>query len=116
MVRMVSGILQQYGTAMTLQHVGQAEEISLRGFFQPVRSKSWQNATYLATPLGEITRGQYVYIGPVDVEVREGDSLHLGGRTYYFRRVEPYYYGDEQVYLWGLCVEKGVNDTWESQS
>ncbi len=113
---MVSGILRQYGTAMTLQREGRTEVLSVRGFFQPVRSKSWQNATYLATPLGEITRGQYTYIGPVDVPVREGDSLVVGSRTYYFRRVEPYYYGDTQVYLWGLCVEKGVNDTWESQS
>jgi hypothetical protein len=42
--------------------------------------------------------------------------LTIGGGSYIFRRVEPYWYGDEKVYLWGLCVEKGVNDTWGSQS
>ena len=69
-----------------------------------------------ATLLGEISRGQYAYIGPVDVEIREGDTLTLGEKTYLFRRVEPYYYGNEAIYNWGLCVEKGVNDTWGSQS
>ena len=32
------------------------------------------------------------------------------------RRVEPYWYRNQAIYLWGLCVEKGVNDTWGSQS
>ena len=69
-----------------------------------------------ATLLGEISRGQYVYMGPVGVKVKEGDTLVLGERTYLFRRVEHYYYGNEAIYQWGLCVEKGVNDTWGTQS
>ena len=88
----------------------------VRGFFQPVRSKSWQNMVSLDTPLGEVPRGQYVYIGPPDVMARDGDVLTVGSRDYVFRRVEPYFYGDRAVYLWGLCMEKGGNDTWGSQS
>lgn len=114
MKKLVAGILRQYGTAMTVTH-GEAS-VKVRGFFQPVRSKSWQNFTNVATPLGEIPRGQYVYIGPAETKVSQGDMLTVGGGDYIFRRVEPYWYGDEQVYLWGLCVEKGVNDTWGSQS
>ena len=111
---MVDGILRQYGTAMTVR---QGENTrSVRGFFQPVRSKSWQSMVDLATPLGEVFRGQYIYIGPADVAVREGDLVILGQKSYFLRRVELYYYGDEPVYTWGLCVEKGVNDTWGSQS
>lgn len=114
MRKMAEGIFRQYGTAMTLTN-GTGEQ-KIRGFFQPVRSKSWQSMVSAATPLGEIPRGQYVYIGPAGVAVEIGDQLEVGGRTYLFRRVEPYYYGDEAVYIWGLCVEKGVNDTWGSQS
>ena len=55
-------------------------------------------------------------MGPAGVAVNIGDLLEIGGKQYLFRRVEPYYYGEEAVYLWGLCVEKGVNDTWGSQS
>ena len=99
---------------MNLTH-GDTQQ-TVQGFFQPVRSKSWQNMVNLATPLGEVFRGQYVYIGPADVAVSEGDRLSVGEKTYFLRRVEAYYYGDEAVYTWALCVEKGVNDTWGSQS
>ena len=113
---MVDAIFRQYGTFMVI-HYGEGERIlAVTAFLQPVRSKNWQNAANLATPLGEVSRGQYVYIGPADIPVGEGDSIALGQKSYVFRRVEPYYYGDEKVYFWGLCVEKGVNDTWGSQS
>ena len=111
---MVENILKQYGTSMTLTRNG--ESTGVKGFFQPVRSKSWQNMVSLDTPLGEVPRGQYVYIGPPSEAVADGDTLEVKGKSFIFRRVEPYYYGDEMVYLWGLCVEKGVNDTWGSQS
>ena len=55
-------------------------------------------------------------MGPVGAAAKEGDTLILGNRTYLFRRVEPYYYGNQPIYQWGLCVEKGVNDTWGTQS
>lgn len=116
MKSMVNAILRQYGTIMTIQRCADESTVAVKGFFQPVRSKNWQNAAYMATPLGEISRGQYIYIGAADIPVEEGDSLLVGSRSYFFRRVEPYFYGNERVYTWGLCVEKGVNDTWGSQS
>ena len=106
--------MHQYGTDMTV--VSSGKKKAVRGFFRAVNSKSWQSMESEATMLGEITRGQYVYLGPVDVTVKEGDSLLVGGRNYLFRRVEPYYYGNEVLYQWGLCVEKGVNDTWGTRS
>lgn len=114
MKKMADGIFRQYGTAMLLTSGNTAKRI--RGFFQPVRSKSWQSMVNAATPLGEIPRGQYVYMGPAGTEVAIGDLLEVSGKSYLFRRVEPYYYGDEAVYIWGLCVEKGVNDIWGSRS
>ena len=114
MRKIVAGVLRQYGSNMTVTR-GEIS-VKVRGFFQPVRSKSWQNITNVATPLGEDPRGQYVYIGPAETEVKQGDLLTVDGGNYIFRRVEPYWYGDEKVYIWGLCVEKGVNDTWGSQS
>ena len=73
MKRMADGIFRQYGTAMGLTHDGAEKQI--RGFFQPVRSKSWQSMVNAATPLGEIPRGQYVYIGPAGTAVEIGDAL-----------------------------------------
>ena len=114
MKKMLESVFRNYGTDMTI--AGENKEITVRGFFRAVNSKSWQSMESEATLLGEISRGQYSYIGPVGVEVQEGDTIMLGEKTYLFRRVEDYYYGNTPVYRWGLCVEKGVNDTWGSQS
>ena len=111
---MVSTILRQHGTRMALSRDGQNVEV--RGFFQPVRSKSWQSLVAQEMPLGEGPRRQYIYIGPADVAVSEGDTLTVGEKSYFLRRVEEYRYGDEAVYTWGMCVEKGGDDTWGSQS
>lgn len=110
----VEKVMRRHGTDMVL--TGAAGARTVRGFFRAVNSKSWQSMESEATLLGEITRGQYVYIGPADAGAEEGDTLTLGDRAYLFRRVEPYYFGNSIVYQWGLCVEKGVNDTWGSQS
>ena len=109
MRRMVSSILKQHGTDMTLLHNGMRQRV--RGFFQPVRSKSWQNVVHESTSLGEAVRRRYVYIGPPEVEPRELDVLEVDGRFYSVRRVEKYYYSGQQVYTWALCLEKG-EDTW----
>ena len=110
----VEKVMSSFGTDMTITS---AEETrTVRGFFRAVNSKSWQSMESEASLLGEITRGQYVYMGPVGAAVKEGDTLILGGQSYLFRRTEQYYYGNQAVYQWGLCVEKGVNDTWGTQS
>ena len=114
MKRMVEKILSQFGTDMVVHSGGTSRTI--RGLLQTVNSNSWQSLESEATLLGEITRGQYAYVGPADGGAKEGDTISLGEKTYLFRRTELYYYGNEVVYQWGLCVEKGVNDTWGSQS
>lgn len=110
----MEALMTRWGTDMTI--VGEGMKTTVRGFFRAVNSKSWQNMESVVSLLGEISRGQYVYIGPADVAVKEGDSLNLGTKSYLFRRVEAYYFGNQPVYLWGLCVEKGVNDTWGTLS
>lgn len=114
MERMTEQVLRIYGTDMVL--TGRNGSKTVRGFFRAVNSKSWQSMESEATLLGEITRGQYAYIGPADGGAMEGDTLEVGDKSYLLRRVENYYYKDRALYQWGLCVEKGVNDTWGSQS
>lgn len=114
MKKLVGSLLKQCGVTMTVTRASGEE--SVKGIFQPVRSKSFQSMVSLDTPLGEVPRGQYVYIGPAEVAVEDGDTLQVGGTYYIFRRVEPFYCGEDIVYLWGLCVEKGVNDTWGATS
>ncbi len=114
MRKAVEHIMARYGTDMTVTSGSQSRTV--RGFFRAVNSASWQSMESEATLLGEISRGQYAYMGPADAAVKEGDTLSLGEKTYLFRRVESYYYCGRAIYQWGLCVEKGVNDTWGTQS
>lgn len=114
MISTIQHILSAYGTDLTLTQGGTVKNV--RGFFRAVNSNSWQSMESEATLLGEITRGQYAYIGPADGDVREGDTLSLGSKNYLVRRTELYYFGNQPIYQWGLCVEKGVNDTWGSRS
>ena len=106
--------MARYGTDMTI--VSEGSEMTVRGFFRAVNSNSRQHMESVVSLPGEISRGQYVYIGPAGAAVKEGDTLLLGEKSYLFRRVEPYYFGNQPIYQWGLCVEKGVNDTWGTQS
>ena len=109
----VEKILKTYGTPMTLSRGEEAWEIF--AFFQPVRSKSWQYLEGNYSPLGEIPRGQFVYIGPVEPEARAGDTLTLDGKCYWLRRAERIRDGNGPVYCWGMCVEKGGEDNWGRQ-
>ena len=112
MQQMIGKILNTYGVCITRKQEG----VTYRGFFQPVRSKSWQYLEGNYSPLGEVPRGQYVYIGPVEQQLSAGETLEVGGKDYMVRRVEPVYYAEETAYLWGMCVEKGGEDTWGQSS
>ena len=107
---MVAKILESYGTAMELKR-GQLT-YQIRAFFQPVRSKSWQYLEGDYSPLGEIPRGQYIYIGPVEPKAEAGDTVTVDGKDYWLRRTELIRDGEGPVYCWGICVEKGGEDTW----
>lgn len=109
---MVDKILRQYGVGMTLSD-GSGQRM-VWGFFQPVRSKSFQNMIHVERPVGMVERGQYVYIGSAQEHIQEGDCLDVEGRKYIVQRTEPYYYGSEAVYIWGLCAEKGREEVWGS--
>ena len=110
MRNMVEKILKGYGMAITLQRSGEA--FPVRGFFQPVRSKSWQYLEGNYSPLGEIPRGQYVYIGPTEPKAEAGDTLTVEGKDYWLRRSELICDANGPVYCWGMCVEKGGEDHW----
>ena len=114
MRKTIETVMAKYGTDLTV--AGEGEARTVRGFFRAVNSKSWQSMESEASLLGEISRGQYAYMGPADAGLKEGDTIRLGEKSYLLRRTELYYYGNQPVYQWGLCVEKGVNDTWGSRS
>ncbi|MBQ9762295.1 MAG: hypothetical protein IJV82_04370 [Oscillospiraceae bacterium] len=110
MRRMIGKILNCYGIPATV--AGK----TVRIFFQPSLSKSWQSSEPIVGPLGQIPGGQYLYIGPAELEITAGAQVTVAGKSYIFRRCEAYRDGSGPVYWWGLCVGKGGEDTWGSQA
>lgn len=104
--------MNRWGTTVTLSRGNR----SYKAFLHETGSRTWQNMEKYYTPLGEIPRGQYLYLGPIDPMLQVGDVLRMRGRIYELRRAEAVYYSDTPVYCWGLCVEKGGEDTWARQS
>lgn len=100
-----------YATEATLVH--DAQQRPVRVFLQSINSRSRQNMEERYSPLGKIPGGQYTCILPAG-SAAEGDTLLLGSKAYRIRRVEDMTLRSGSVYQWGLCVEKGGEDTWGS--
>ena len=110
MRKTVDMILRKYGTEVTLRR--NAGNVTVRCFFQPVSSTSWQSIAHTASPLGYTTQAEYLCIAPAKAGIRDGEILVHQQREYLARRVESYCCGGQDVYQWVLCVEKGGEDTW----
>lgn len=106
----VEMLLSRYGMDMTVDGKGGSRIV--RGFFRAVHSQSWQRAEVAAGPLGEVPRGQYVYLGPVSAKVKEGDTVRFKEENYVLRRVETYYFGNAPIYQWALAVREGEERQW----
>ena len=110
MEQMIQDILDSLGSDLVLHHQG--KEYDLRAYFRPVQSKSWSYLEGEYSPLGEIPRGQYVYIGPAEPLAEVDDEIRINYTFYRVRRSEVImgFYGP--LYCWAMCVEKGGDDTW----
>lgn len=108
MRRMVEKILNHYGSDIQVDRNGST--VTVRGFLQPVTGRSQNMARLEMGPLGMENLGQYVYIGPLEPEIREGCVLKCGGREFLPRKAERI----SETYQWVMCVERGAEDTWGS--
>lgn len=112
MNKIISRIIRDYGSTVTV--VGEDESTSVRAFLQLVTSKSWQNMERMIPSGGQIKRGQFLYIGPADVDVKDAVRLECGGRIFRVRRADVILFRDEPLFIWGLCVEGGPEDPWNA--
>ena len=110
MRRMMDKVLRRYGIEAQVERDDIREAVRI--FFQPSTSKSWQNMEPVMGPLGRVPGGQFLYIGPAGTEIRPGDRVTVAGKGYILRRAEAVLDKNGPVYRWGLCVEKGGEDTW----
>ena len=110
MRRMMETIIHRYGQQVTLIH-GDLRR-TYRAFFQPARSKTWQNMHLEMNPLGITPRGQYVYIGPVEPAAERNDMLVVLEKRYRIQRSDVIQDKNGPVYRWCLCMEEGDVNTW----
>ena len=110
MRKMVEKLLTQYGTVVTV--AGQ----QVRALFQPVTGKLERLAVPKMGPLGYEDRERYIYIGPVEPELRVDMELAAAGKCCVIRSVHEIFGDNGPVYCWALCVEKGREDTWGTNS
>lgn len=96
MKTLMESILQGYGSLVTVREGESAR--TFRALVQPVTEKGWQATRKVIETLGKIQKGQYVYIGPADVELRAGQRLEVQGEKFLVRRCETRYLADEAVY------------------
>lgn len=114
MQKALQKIFQAWGSELIWKRTDQ--HTAFRGFLQHSASKSWQNMRKEYAPLGEIPGGQYTLIAPPEIGIAVGDTIQQGEICYEVRRAETVMYGNEALYIWGLCAEKGGEDTWAMQS
>ena len=112
MKALIESILLGYGSLVTIRDGENAR--TFRAFIQPVTEKGWQNTRKIIASLGQIPRGQYVYIGPAETELVEGQILEARRQQYVVRRCETVYLAEEAMYVWALLTKTGGADPWSS--
>ena len=105
MHHIVDKIFAKWGSEMLLEKGGIRRPF--RALLQHSGSKSWQNMQKQFSPIGRVSTGQYVFIGPAEPSAATGDMLVMDGVVYELRRVESVKFGNKIVYRWGLCVKMG---------
>lgn len=112
MKKTLEDILQHWG-AQT-QVVFPEETRSVRAWIQPVTGKSWRVMEQEVDALGMLPNHQFLYLGPADTDLTGSLYLEQRGCRYAVRTSRALYAGDEPLYHWGLLVQGGGDDPWNS--
>ena len=75
MKRRIAALIRRYGSSVQAVFPDRTEIV--RAFLQPVTSRSWQNMDHMIPTGGEVPRGQFLYIGPPELDIR-GASVSCG--------------------------------------
>lgn len=102
----IARLIDLYGSDLTVSR--EDGETQVKAFLQLVTSKSWQNMDRMIPSIGEVPRGQFLYLGPTDVPLNAYDSIAMDGRIFLVRRADAIWYRSERIFIWGLCVEGGA--------
>lgn len=110
MRRMVEKMMNCYGQDIVV--VQGDERKSVRGFFQSATGKVERLAMPEMGALGRESRERFIYIGPVEPEIEQGNLVEVEGRSYHVRSATCIWGDGQPVYCWAMCVEMGGEDLW----
>ena len=86
MRRTIERILRKYGTSILLRR-GDGDR-TFYGFMQHTASLGWKNMQPVYSPIGEVPRGQYLLMMPLEPLLKKGDIVLLQTeRGYLLHRV-----------------------------
>lgn len=89
-----------------------AEKTEIYGFFEPDTGKVDRLMQLHPGPLGLESRNRYIYIGPAEFELRQGDQLEIDEKHYLVRSAQMVFGLRKPAYVWAMCVERGGQSTW----
>lgn len=107
MKELIARLISTYGNQMQIT-TGKVRH-NVTAFLQLVTSKSWQNMERMIPTVGEIPRGQFLYLGPPELMLCGYDTILMDERQFIVRRADAILYRSERIFVWGLCVEGGLN-------
>ena len=110
MRKMVEKLLKQHGMEIRV------EGRTVRALFQSVTGKLERLAERVPGVLGVESGKRWIYIGPVEPELREDQELTVGDKGYLVRTAQRIQGNDGPVYTWAICVEKGREEPWSLDS
>ena len=104
-------ILSRYGQEVTVCQGG--KETACRAFLQPALETGTDRVQRLPTPLGEIRRDRWIYLGPPETPLTDlADGYVLwNGTRFDLRAAQPVCVGEETVYWWGLLAPGAREET-----
>ena len=80
MKRRIAALIRRYGSSVQAVFPDRTEIV--RAFLQPVTSRSWQNMDHMIPTGGEVPRGQFLYIGPPELDIRARSICILRGAIF----------------------------------
>ena len=80
-------VLNRYGQTVTLRPARGGQETAVRAFLQPVLQRSEDQQ--VPSPLGLRREDRFLYLGPMDAPLEDGDQVEWRGRRYAVQSAHP---------------------------
>ena len=110
MERMVGKMLRCFGRPLTLVRGELREQVW--GMLESDTGRIDRLEKLHPSPLGLENRRRYIYIGPPQPQLQQGDRLTEEGRSYVVRTAQPIWGMEKIACIWAMCVEGGT-EAWE---